>query len=127
MKTTRYNLVVLTVALCGITLSTAAQNDIVTNRLSLSARLGFNISARFKNLIVPTIGTPGVQRFTPTQPGRPNGDQYNYDDGYVLPDVAMVEYGNNDGMTGYWGYDDANSQISANTILLSRTAPFSAS
>jgi hypothetical protein len=117
MKTTRFNLVVLAVALCGITLSAAAEEDIVTNRLSLSARLGFNISARFKGITSPSIGIPPVPRSTPSQPGRPNGDLYNYDDGYVLTDVSE-NYG---GQTWYWGYDNSVSQISDNTILLSRT------
>jgi hypothetical protein len=116
MKTTRYNLVALTVALCGITLSAVAQNDIVTNRLSFSARLGFNISARFKGITASPVGIPATPRSTPSQPGRPDGDPYNYDDGFVLTDVSD-NYG---GQTWYWGYDNA-SQISGNTILLSRT------
>jgi len=117
MKTTRFNLVVLAlVPLCGITLGASAE-DIATNRLSFSARLGFNISARFKDLAVTPVNPQAVSRSTPPQPGRPDGDPYNYDDGYVLPDAS----GNYGGQTWYWGYDDAGSQIAGNTILLSRT------
>ena len=115
MKTKRFNLVVLTVAMFTLA-ARAEEEDIVTNRLSFSARLGFNISARFKGVNATPIGPPRNPRSTPSQPGRPNGDPYNYDDGYVLTDVSE-NYGD---QTWYWGYD-SSSQISGNTILLSRT------
>lgn len=85
--------------------------DFVTNRLSFSTRLGFNISARFKG----SVGNlpPPAPRTTP------GGDPYNYDDGYVLPDIS----GNVGGQTWYWGYDDSSSQISGDNILLSRSTP----
>jgi len=86
----------------------------VTNRITFTARMGFNIAVRFK-------GTAGNLPATPRATQR--GDGYNYDDGYVLPDIAKVEYGNTDGQTWYWGYDDSASQISGNTILLSRSTP----
>src|SRR6266404_2468854 len=54
-------------------LAATAQQDI-TNRLSLSARFGFNISARFKGL--STLPLPANHRTTG------HGDSYNYDDGY---------------------------------------------
>lgn len=114
MKKTRYNLVVLAVALFT---TAASADEIATNRLSLSGRLGFNISARFKGVTVAPVGAPASPRSTPSQPGRPDGDPYNYDDGYVLTDVSD-NYG---GQTWYWGYDNSASQISGNTILLSRT------
>jgi hypothetical protein len=118
MKTTRFNLVVLTVVpLCGLSLAVGAE-EIATNRLSFSARLGFNFSARFKDVAAASFGNPVIPRRTPSQPGRPDGDAYNYDDGYVLTDVSD-NYG---GKTWYWGYDNSGSQISGNTILLSRTA-----
>lgn len=77
-----------------------------TSRLSLSPRIGFNISARFEG-----VGAGGGSRVTP------DGDGYNYDDGYVLTDIS----GNAGGQTWYWGYDDSTAQISGNTILLSRS------
>jgi len=78
------------------------------NRLSLSPRVGFNISAEFEST---ATGGSGGARVTP------NGDAYNYDNGYVLTDVS----GNAGGQTWYWGYDDSTAQVSGNTILLSRT------
>ena len=85
-----------------------------TNRLTFSARFGFGIKANFKS-IKPT-STPNNLRNTP------DGDPYNYDDGYVggvgglRPDIS----GNAGGQTWYWGYDGA-SQVSGDTILLSRS------
>ncbi|MCU0786175.1 MAG: hypothetical protein MUF81_19425 [Verrucomicrobia bacterium] len=119
MKTTRFNLVVLTVvSLCGIALAAGA-DEIATNRLSFSARLGFNLSARFKNNIpVPSVGTPTTPR--PTS----DGIGYDkYDDGYVHTDISD-NYG---GQTWNWGYDNSANQISGNTILMSRTTPLAAS
>src|SRR5262245_31733238 len=85
-----------------------------TNRISLSTRLGFDIKTRFES--VP-MSVPANLRSTPSQPGRPNGDAYNYDDGYVLVDTSE----NAGGLTWYWGYDNS-SQISGDTILLSRSS-----
>ena len=84
----------------------------VTNRISMSARFGFNISAKFTG--VSPIVIPPNSRTTP------DGSAYNYDNGYVLPDVS----GSGDGYTWNWGYDDSGSQVNAgaNTILLSRSA-----
>ena len=86
-----------------------------TNRVTLSLRLGFNISGKFTG--VGSTFAPGSplanNRFTP------HGDRYNYGDGYVLPDIS----GSADGMTWYWGYDNA-SQINAsgpNSIDFHRT------
>jgi len=81
--------------------------EIVTNRLTFSARFGFNISARFTG--------PTALSLNPR--ATPRGDLDNYDDGYVLTDVS----GNLGGQTWYWGYDDSASQISGNTILLNRS------
>lgn len=78
-----------------------------TSRLSLSPRLGFNISARFEG-----VGAGGSSRLTP------DGDAYNYDNGYVLTDIS----GNAGGQTWYWGYDDSATQVSGSTILLSRSS-----
>src|SRR6266581_4722201 len=89
--------------------TTHAQQD-VTNQITLSARFGFNISARFKGLT--TLPPPSSTRKTP------HGDAYNYDDGYVLSDSS----GNFGGQTWYWGYDDSSKQISGNNILMSRSS-----
>ena len=44
----------------------------------------------------------------------PNGDPWNYDDGYVLTDIS----GNAGGLTTYWGYQNASQyQADANTIV----------
>src|SRR5688572_15733902 len=99
-------------------LSISSPPDILTNRLSLSARFGFNISGKFKGIGDGLFATPPVNpRRTPPQAGRPNGDPYNYENGYLLTDIS----GNFGGETTYWGYDDSASQISGNTILLSRS------
>jgi hypothetical protein len=82
----------------------------VTNRLTFSARFGFNISAKFKGF---GAGAPAHGPRT-----TPRGDAYNYDDGYVLTDIS----GNYGGQTWYWGYDNSARQISGNTILLNRSA-----
>src|SRR5258708_4314181 len=87
----------------------AAQND-ATNRLTLSARFGFNIPVRFNGLA--SLPAPTLARRTP------RGDAYNYDDGYVLTDIS----GNLGGQTWYWGYDNSARQISGNNILLSRNS-----
>src|SRR5436190_316861 len=97
-----------------MSLSAAHAAETVTNRLSASVRFGLNISAKFRG----NVGTvpPGAPRTTP------DGNPYNYDDGYVLPDVS----GGAGGQTWNWGYDNSASQISgggafpANTILMSR-------
>ena len=85
-------------------------NAIATDRLTLSARLGFNISAKFKCGLRTPSGLPTSPRLAP------DGQPYNYDDGYVHTDVSD----NFGGQTWNWGYD-AGSQISGNTILMSRS------
>ena len=82
-----------------------------TNRLTLSLRYGLNISARFRGIggsLRPS--NSGLQRLTP------NGDRYNYDDGYVLRDNT----GNFGDQTWYWGYDDNSVQVINNTIEFHR-------
>jgi hypothetical protein len=85
-----------------------------TNRVTLSLRFGLNITGKFKG--VGSAFSSGV----PLANGRrtPNGDAYNYDNGYVLTDIS----GNAGGQTWYWGYD-RSSQINAgaNTIAFDRT------
>ena len=116
MKTKCFILVVLATA----TLTTVASaGEIITNRLTASLRFGLNISARFRGNAGTVLPGPGAPRTTP------DGDPYNYDDGYVLVDSS----GNFGGQTWYWGYDNSATypagQISdgvafpANTILMS--------
>lgn len=83
-----------------------------TNRLTLSMRFGWNIKGTFKG--IGSTGNPFAAGPTRTTP---NGDPYNYDNGYVYPDSS----GSLDGQTWYWGYD-SSSQISGNNILMSRTS-----
>jgi len=89
-----------------------ARNSDGTNRVAVSFRLGFGISAKFKG-----IGG-SLQPSAPAAHGRrtPDGDAYNYDDGYLLTDVS----GNFGDQTWYWGYDNS-SQVSGDNILLHRT------
>ena len=80
------------------------------NHFRVSARAGFNITGRFKNL--GTLTLPPCARTTP------DGTPYNYNNGYVLTDIS----GNAGGQTWNWGYDGPG-QISGNSILMSRSAP----
>src|SRR5882672_7958373 len=75
-----------------------------TNRVTLSVRYGFNVSGKFKG--IGSSFAPGA----PLAGGRrtPRGDNYNYDNGYVLTDIS----GNAGGQTWYWGYDSA-SQVNS--------------
>jgi hypothetical protein len=86
----------------------ATCSNFATNSFSFSARMGFNISARFKN--------PGRIAFASNRT-TPDGAKYNYDDGYVLTDVS----GNELGYTSNWGYDSTASQYSGGNILMSKT------
>jgi hypothetical protein len=86
---------------------TCCAPDLSLNSFSFSARMGFNISARFKN--------PGRIALTSTRL-TPHGDKYNYEDGYVLTDST----GNAGDLTSYWGYD-RSQQISGSTILMHKT------
>jgi len=88
----------------------AAGPPIVTNRVSFSPRVGFNVSVQVRNLGSSMPSAVG-SRMTP------DGDPYNYEDGYILTDSS----GNMGGQTWYWGYDDSASQVSGNSILLSRS------
>jgi len=107
-------------ALLLATAASAEQNELTqqldsTNRVTASLRLGFNFSGKFKG--VGTTFAPGA----PLTGARrtPHGDAYNYGDGYVYADKS----GSLDGMTSYWGYDNAN-QVGAsvaNSIDFHRT------
>ena len=79
------------------------------NRLSLNARMGFNIDARF--------GQTGGFRPARSPGGTGSALDHYYEDGYVRVDSS----GNVGGQTWFWGYDTA-SQISGNNILFHSTS-----
>ena len=81
------------------------------NRFGLSYRMGFNAPVSFKHLGgYPALGGGHI----PTL----DGDQYNYDNGYVLTDSS----GNAQGLTRYWGYDSRESQIIGTSVLMQRSS-----
>lgn len=89
-----------------------AEGQVETNSLNhfrFVPRAAFGITARFRN-VSPLSLSPAGQ-------SSPNGNPYNYSDGYVLTDVS----GNAGGQTWNWGYNNS-SQISGNTILMHQTA-----
>jgi hypothetical protein len=86
-----------------------------SDSLSLSMRFGLNMSGKF-------LGGGGVTGSYDNGARTPNGDPYNFDNGYVLKDVS----GNAGGQTVYYGFDKA-SQISGapgvnQSLALNRTA-----
>ena len=85
------------------------------NRFGLSYQMGFNAPVSFHTPVsvtsLPGYRAPSPARYTP------DGDLYNYDNGYVLVDSS----GNAMGYTRYWGYDNA-SQVSGNTIAMQKSS-----
>ncbi len=77
------------------------------NRLSGSFRMAFNVKTSFENI--------GAITSNPTQT-TPDGDVFNYDDGYVLTDSS----GNALGYTRYWGYTSASQLPGDGTLLMNR-------
>ena len=83
--------------------------DSFVNRLTLNARFGLNIGAKF-----------GART-------TPEGGLYNYVDGYVLTD-STGNANPTDGseipgpLTQYWGYNNSPRQVVGNTIVLTRSA-----
>jgi hypothetical protein len=90
------------------------------NRFGLSARVGFNIETRFRDLgPVPRL----FPRLNPAALMNLDGERYNYDNGYVFPDAGTP----NSGLTHYWGYQGfaygGASQLPGNgTILMQRAS-----
>ena len=78
------------------------------NRLGLSYRMGFNISAKFKN----AGGYAGL--VNPRQ--TPNGAPFNYDNGYIYGDATPNVH---PGLTWYYGYD---ARVSTTDLELSRSS-----
>jgi hypothetical protein len=88
-----------------------------TNRVTLSLRFGLNVSGRFKG----RSGGLNPAFASALANGRrtPEGDAYNYDNGYVLTDIS----GNAGNQTWYWGYDSSSQvNLANNTIAFDRTA-----
>jgi hypothetical protein len=88
-----------------------------TNRVTLSLRFGLNVKGRFKS----GLGGANSAFALPFASNRrtPNGDPYNYDDGYVLTDIS----GNAGNQTWYWGYDNSSQvNFANNTISFDRTS-----
>ena len=80
------------------------------NRFGLSYRMGFNAPLSFKHLGgYPALSVP---RYTP------DGDLYNYDNGYALQDSS----GNAMGYTRYWGYDAASQVGGDSSIVMQRSS-----
>lgn len=75
------------------------------NRIGLSYRMGFNISAAFHGLggfgsAHSTSGSSGLRT--------PSGDPYNYDNGYIYPDQTTASA--HPGYTWYYGYAPGTPQ-----------------
>ena len=94
------------------------------DRFNLSLRLGFNITADFKNVgniapqghLVPIPGQGSVP-----QPASPGGDSIGnrtYEDGYVWVDNS----GNALGYSRYWGYDNASQHNDPNGTITMHSA-----
>jgi hypothetical protein len=122
MKTNHHNWAVKAAGLCLFAVSAAAQSgDVVysdpTNRVTLSLQFGLNIRADFRGIGGNLNSLTGNGRMTP------NGNAYNYDNGYVLTDIS----GNAGGQGWYWGYDNASQVNTADhTIAFDRPAGASA-
>ena len=107
--------IILPAALLAATISPArARGENSRNRFSINSRVGFNISADFKNL----GGFPAQ-----SNPGPATGfvDRF-YDDGFHRVDSS----GNTNGTTWFWGYQN-DSQLPGNDTLVmnSSSAPAS--
>jgi len=83
------------------------------NRVGLSYRAAFNITARFKN--VGNVGGGG------RGPGPATGGDIDrfYDDGYNRVDIS----GNKDGLTWFWGYQNASQVPGNDTLVMHSSSP----
>src|SRR5262245_15042703 len=86
----------------GLTLESGTNQPL--NRFGLSYRAGFNITAKFKNLA-------GFSRLNNPGPATGGADHF-YDDGYNRVDSS----GNANGLTWFWGYQNA-SQVPGDGFL----------
>jgi hypothetical protein len=123
MKTNHQHWAVKAAGLCLFAITAAAQSgDVVysdpTNRVTLTLQFALNLRADFRGIGGNLNSLTGNGRVTP------NGNAYNYDNGYVLTDIS----GNAGGQSWYWGYDNANQVNTANhTIAFDRATWASAS
>lgn len=84
------------------------------NRLGISYRAAFNISANFTGLGgYVSLNMPGVPGPTPTTGGSGTVVR-TYDDGFIGVDVS----GNAGGTTTYWGYDNSAAQVVGGNVLM---------
>lgn len=105
-------LIVFTVAASGLTtlaLPAVAGDDSPSdpNRLSISYRPGFNISAKFS-------GLGGFAALTSPGPATGGGINRTYDDGSNLLDIR----GNAAGLTWNWSYSGAAGQVPGNDTIM---------
>jgi hypothetical protein len=121
MKKNNYHWAVKTAGIFLFAANASAQTDDgiyqdvnVTNRFTLSVRFALNIDAKFSGI----GGSLNPSAHIPINRKTPSGDNYNYDNGYVLTDIS----GNAGNQSWYWGYDSASQVNSvANTISFNRT------
>ena len=87
-----------------------------TNRATLSLRFGLNVSGRFAGAHAGANSAFALPFANPRR--TPNGDAYNYNNGYVLTDIS----GNAGNQTWYWGYDNSSQvNLADHTISFDRT------
>lgn len=102
--------VIIGIVLIGSTAQTLAQGESPKNRFSLSSRVGFNITADFKNL----GGFPAQ-----TNPGpATNGVDHFYDDGFNRVDLNGSASTN----TFFWGYQNAAQVPGNDTIVMNSSS-----
>jgi hypothetical protein len=84
------------------------------NRVTASLRFGLNITGKFKGIGAGFNPSPAAH-----PPTTPDGNPYNYGDGYVYPSALP----SGSGLTWNWGYD-SQSQVNTanNTVGLDRTS-----
>src|SRR5437667_1142016 len=94
----------------------AAEDQTPPNRIGLSYRAGFNITAKIRNLGSPGPAFSGVP--APDPGPATGGVNHNYDDGYN----RVKDEGNVAGLTWNWGYASAG-QIVGDNVVMSRSLP----
>ena len=99
-------------------LYSARGQDGWTRHFRAGLQVGLNIKADFK-----MSGEFGISGSNPSEPGA-RRQQHLYDDGYVRVDQT----GNADGLTSFWGYEDASQyDAAAHTLTFSSARSFTTS